>query len=238
MAYKCDKCCDTTWIYGENGYRRCECFKAEYLQKLWENYGVKPQNVKNLNDYVPYDELTKGVKSKAKDYIVRFKDIIKEPSNSFGMFGQNGAGKSHICIAIGAALLKEKYPVVYMPYVEATKELKANANSDGQEHYTKLSNRFQKAKVLIIDDLFKDKTKNGQIIGSITEVDIKHFYPILNYRYSNNLPTIFSSECTPEMLTNLDEAQAGRILEMCKRFRTVFRETKYNYRLKEFTKKE
>ncbi|CAI3652424.1 hypothetical protein CNEO4_2120001 [Clostridium neonatale] len=63
---------------------------------------------------------------------------------------------------------------------------------------------------------------------------MKHIYPIINFRYTNKLPTLISTECTPNMLMNLDEALAGRILEMCgKKFGNVFDE-ECNYRLKEF----
>ena len=51
-----------------------------------------------------------------------------------------------------------------------------------------------KAKVLIIDDLFKDKLRNGELVGELKEADIKHLYPILNYRYFNNLPTLVKAQ--------------------------------------------
>lgn len=231
--YKCSICRDTGWVQSAetNLYKRCECIEAEYVQKLWAIYGVNPNEAKKINEYVDYDEATKKAKANAIKYINNFD---KDKSVSFGVFGQNGSGKSHLCIAIGAELINRKNEVVYMPYVESMKELKLSAVI--QETYGKLSDRYQKAKVLIIDDLFKDKTKNGTLIGDISETDIKHFYPILNYRYYNNLPTIFSTECTPEMLIKLDEAQAGRILQMCGDYITIFRDVKNNYRLRKFIK--
>lgn len=146
--------------------------------------------------------------------------------------GQPGAGKTHIVLAIGKALLDKKISVVYMPYLEVIRELKALAMY--QEDYDRLVNRYKKAKVLIIDDLFKDKVKKGKILYELNESDIKHIYPILNYRYLNYMPMIISTECTPEMLLDLDEALAGRILETCgKRFSIVFKEN-CNYRLNKF----
>ena len=61
---------------------------------------------------------------------------------------------------------------------------------------------------------------------------MKHFYPILNYRYINHLPTIFSTECDIDMLLDLDEALAGRIIESCGTNITVFKGREYNYRLR------
>ena len=82
---------------------------------------------------------------------------------------------------------------------------------------------FSKANLLIIDDLFKDKVKNGKLLPSgLTEADLKHIYRILNVRYNNHSPIIVSSECTPKMLMNLDEAMARRILEPCGKNIIVF----------------
>jgi DNA replication protein DnaC len=139
-------------------------------------------------------------------------------------------------IAIGAALLNKNIPVVYMPYLEAMRELKANVNDD--EYYLKLSSRYCNAKLLIIDDLFKDKVRNGQLIrgASLNEADIKHILPIINFRYLNHLPTVYSSECTPQILINLDEASAGRILEPCNNHMVIFKGQQYNHRMKKFMK--
>lgn len=228
--YKCDKCRDTGWIQTDKGFARCECYETDYINRLWENFGVKPGDVKLLKDYKPYNVQTQKAKEKAAEYITQYKDLDK--GTGFCLMGQPGAGKTHIILSIGKALLDQKIKVIYMPYLEAIRELKANSMDD--EYYLKLSNRFKMTPVLIIDDLFKDKVKKGKLSGEITPADMNHIYPILNYRYSNKLPTLISTECTPNMLIDLDEALAGRILERCtKRFGIVFSKD-CNYRLKEF----
>lgn len=219
---------------GDNGYKRCSCYEIDHVQRLWKHFGVNPKDVKKIYEYKPYDPLTKAAKEKAVDYIKSFDQIRSSRENSFGLFGQPGAGKTHLVICIGSALLTriDHVPVVYMPYLEAMRELKANVNDD--EYYLKLSRRYCSAQVLIIDDLFKDKVRNGQTVSSLNEADIKHILPIINYRYLNFLPTIYSSECTPEILLNLDEATAGRILEPCENHMTIFKDKKYNYRMRNF----
>lgn len=235
--YKCSKCKDTSWIEKDGAYTRCSCYTEEYLSRLWENFGVKIKDIKLLREYQPYNDLTKKARDKAADYIRSFEDIKDTRENGFALLGQPGAGKTHIVLAIGKALLEKKISVVYMPYLEVIKELKALAMY--QEDYEKLLSRYTRAKVLIIDDLFKDKvkkTKDGIKVTELTEVDMKHIYPILNYRYLNYLPTIISSECTPNMLLELDEALGGRILETTgPRFSLTFKGD-CNYRLKKFMK--
>lgn len=236
-SYKCSKCKDTSWIEKDGAYIRCSCYTEEYLSRLWENFGVKIKDIKLLKEYKPYNDLTEKARDKAVDYIRSFEEIKDTRENGFALLGQPGAGKTHIVLAIGKALLEKKISVVYMPYLEVIKELKALAMY--QEDYEKLLSRYTRAKVLIIDDLFKDKvkkTKKGTEVTELTEADTKHIYPILNYRYLNYLPTIISSECTPNMLLELDEALGGRILETTgPRFSLTFKGD-CNYRLKKFMK--
>ncbi|WP_242951505.1 ATP-binding protein [Clostridium kluyveri] len=211
---------------------------------LWKSFGVDPSRVKALNDYKGYDDATKKALYMAKAYIRNFESIKNTEENSFGLFGQPGAGKSHIAIAIGAALLNRKNPVqvIYMPYLEAMRELKANVNDD--EYYLRLSDRYKKAKVLIMDDLFKDKVANGNLIKDrygkkavLTETDIKHIMPIINYRSLNNMPTLISTECTQEILMELSDALAGRIFKSCGDNMIVFEGDEHNYRMREFVRK-
>lgn len=243
-SYKCPKCKDTGWfIDSENNCIRCECYKRDYIERLWSNFGIKPDEVKKINDYIPYDEVQREARDKAVNYLKNFDYIRSTNTNSFALLGQPGSGKSHLIIAIGAALINKDKPVsvVYMPYLEAMRQLKSNAMDD--EYYLRLSDRYSRAEVLIIDDLFKDKIKNGKLLQNrygevvgLTEADMKHIYPILNYRYINNKATLISSECTPEMLTELDEALAGRILEKCGSNIVVFKGKMYDYRMRKFIK--
>lgn len=213
-------------------YKRCECAELDYVNRLWTNFGVNPKDLKMLKKYETYNDITRQARDKAIDYIKSFNSIEKNRGNGFCVMGQSGAGKTHIVTAIGKALLDKKIPVVYMPYLEAIRELKSC--SMDLEYYERLISKYKRARVLIIDDLFKDKMKQGNLIGDLKESDMKHIYPILNYRYLNYLPTLISTECTPQLLIKLDEALAGRILECCgKRFGVVFKND-CNYRLKQF----
>ncbi|MBY0754551.1 ATP-binding protein [Clostridium sardiniense] len=205
----------------------------DFVSRLWENFGIAPKDIKLLKDYKPWNEITKKARVIAVEYITDFDDIKGDRENGFCLMGQPGAGKTHIVTSIGKALLDKKIPVVYMPYLEVMRELKAC--SMDEEYYNKKIDRYKRAKVLIIDDLFKDKVRKNKLIGELNEADIKHIYPILNYRYLNYLPTLISTECTPQILLDLDEALGGRILECCgKRFGITFKDN-CNYRLKKFS---
>lgn len=230
----CKECKDTTWILTPGGaYRRCNCYSKDLMKRSWKNFGLDPDKVKKLNEYKTYDDLTKKAQKMAVDYITNYN------GESMALLGKPGSGKTHIAVAVGAALLNKNIKVVYMPYLEVMMELKANSMDD--EGYAKIVNKYLKADLLIIDDLFKDKVKNGELLKvrgyvvGLTEADLKHIYRILNFRYNNHKPNVISSECTPKMIMELDEALARRILEPCGDNIVVFGETN-NYSMRKFEK--
>ena len=232
VDYKCNKCQDTTFIKTENGFKRCECYKKDLTKRRWAHFGIDPSKVKKISQYADYSDITKRAKEVAIDYIRNYNTIKTKEENNLAFLGQPGAGKSHLAIGIGANLINSGIctNVVYMPYEEAIRELKANTMN---ESYMELTKRYTECELLIIDDLFKEKVKKGKLVAGLTESDMKHIYPIINQRYVNNKPTIYNSECTPNMLMDLDEALAGRILE--KSNIVIFKyNLENNYRMRKF----
>ncbi|MBN3369118.1 MerR family transcriptional regulator [Clostridium botulinum] len=232
VDYKCDKCQDTTFIKTKDGFTRCECYKKDLTKRRWAHFGIDPSKVKRISEYAVYSDITKRAKQVAIDYIRDYTTIKTKEGNNLAFLGQPGSGKSHLAIAIGENLINNGIctNVVYMPYEEAMRELKANTMNDS---YMKLTKRYTECELLIIDDLFKEKIKNGKLVGELTESDIKHIQPIINQRYLNCKPTIYNSELTPELLINLDQALAGRILE--KSNIVIFKYgLENNYRMRKF----
>ena len=128
-TYNCNECRDTGWIETvDKKYKKCPCVIKAQNEKLWESYGVKPSRVKKINQYIPINDLTAKAKDNAIDYVMDFESLREEENNWFALLGQPGAGKSHLVIAIGAALLNKGVGVVYMPYTEVIKEIKGNSN--------------------------------------------------------------------------------------------------------------
>ena len=232
--YNCSKCRDTGFVEVIKDNKKlqptmkiCECRKKDHNKMQWVKYGVNPEMVKRIADYETHNDKTLGkAKTLASNYVFNIDKEIKWIS----FLGQSGAGKSHLSIGIGAALLNKGYDVAYMPYAEVIQELKRNTMNE--EVYKKILNRYLKVEILVIDDLFKDKIRNGQIVAELSEADLRHVYPLLNYRYNNNLRCVISSEATPELLKGLDEALFGRIFEKSEDNIVWFKGPKYNYRIK------
>lgn len=234
-SYKCNSCKDTGWLITDIGAsKRCECAIREIAEKQWKSFGIDPSNVKKINSFNAINDKQIEAKKIAIDYVKNFKEIKTTGENSIALLGQSGAGKTHLVIAIGAALLDKGFKVAYMPYIEVMTHLKANVLDE--EAYTRILSKYQKADLLILDDLFKDKLENGKLdkTKKLNEADIKHLYAIINYRYINRLPTVISSEANPNILIELDTAIAGRILESVGDRIVIFNGQEHNYRLKKW----
>lgn len=83
---------------------------------------------------------------------------------------------------------------------------------------------------MYIDDLFKvgraaDGTSNP------TGADVSLAFEIINYRYVNHLPTIVSTEKSPQELVGIDEATGSRIIELAGgNVYSIGRDQRRNYR--------
>ena len=139
------------------------------------------------------------------------------------MLGQTGCGKTHLCSAAANQLLNMGRKVVYMLWTTDARQLKRLSM---EEVYDRMFDRFRKADVLYIDDLFK---------GKITDADVQLCYDLLNFRYNDSrLTTILSSELSLEQIQAVDGAIAGRIRERCgKNFVTVSPDPNKNWRLRQ-----
>lgn len=203
--YKCEKCKDTGWVVNGNNFTRCGCFEIKEAELIFENSGIKDKSF-TFTNFQEWNEASKKMKDAAVQYYQAFSKIMSERQNSLAFLGQVGSGKTHLTVALGLNILKtKKLPVVYFSYRDTITNIKQNMTDE--EYYRKQIDKFQNAKVLLIDDMLKGKT---------TESDKNIMFEIINYRYINRLPIIISSEYGIEDLLNFDEAIGSRIYEMCK----------------------
>ncbi len=165
----------------------------------------------------------KAMKAEAMAY-------AQSPEGWFFVGGQSGAGKTHLCTAICRELLLKGREVVYMLWRDEIVRLKGAVTE--ADLYTGLIEKYKRAEVLYIDDLFKTgKGRDGQP-PLPSAADVHTAFEILNYRYCNpDRLTILTSELTAEELLDVDEALAGRILERSKTI-AIGRDREKNWRLK------
>jgi len=165
----------------------------------------------------------KSIKEAALSY-------AKEPKGWFFLGGQSGAGKTHLCTAICREFLLAGKSVVYMLWRDEIVKIKETATEGGE--LSKMLDRYKRAEVLYIDDLFKTGRDKDNKVQKPTVADINYAFEIINYRYNNpSLLTIVSSELTEDELLDIDEAIGGRIFERAKSI-SIAKNRERNYRIR------
>jgi DNA replication protein DnaC len=202
---------------------RCSCYGVAQAKRIWDAAGINTEQAQQtFTTFKVWNKSSELAKEIAVKYYQNFATINDEKHNSIAFIGQVGSGKTHLSIALAVNFLKKSIAVVYMPYREVITKLKQNITDE--KYYQKQLNKYKNAKVLLIDDLFK---------GKITESDINIVFEIVNYRYLNQSPIIFTSEHTSKQLLDIDEGIASRLLQMCKNYMVEIEGKENNYRLKE-----
>lgn len=218
--------CDERGFYYESAMD-CKCMKSRIAIRRLKASGLE----KFVRDctFDKYDATETWqivLKQAAMDY-------ARNPIGWFFIGGQTGTGKTHLCTAICRELLLDGYGVVYMPW--RTEAVKIKSFINDSEVYETMVNPLKNADVLYIDDLFKTAANEGEG-QKPTAGDINLAFAIINYRYTNNLPTIITSESTSPELLSIDEATGGRLVERAKNnFYDIAKDRSKNYRLKGVT---
>lgn len=206
---------------------RCSCLEVERSKNIMKNSGINiEQSKQTFSNYETWNESAKLAKETAIKYYKEFESVRNQRQNSIAFIGQVGSGKTHLSIALAVNFLNKGIPVVYMPYRDKITEIKQNMLDE--EYYKKTLSKYQTAKVLLIDDLFKGSCKNDKV----NDTDINIMFEIINYRYLNYFPMIISSEYTADRLLDFDEAVGSRILQMCKKYIVQIEGKENNYRLR------
>lgn len=148
---------------------------------------------------------------------------------SFLALGQVGSGKTHITVGIANKLMQAGVPVRYAQYGTMINDL-LSAKKDAI-NYVKVADHYRKARVLLIDDLFKGAVSTWDGSRSLKSNHLELVFQIINYRYLNKLPIIISSELDPTRLLDLDEGIASRLLEMAGKNIIVVNDVNMNYRI-------
>lgn len=147
---------------------------------------------------------------RCKKYCENSNDILK---NGFGIYlwGDKGTGKTHLTSCMANELIKQYKQVLFTNFFEISKSIRATYR--GQSNEMELINKISNVDFLFIDDLGTEKvTKEGEdtwLQGKIFE--------IINKRYNNMKPTIFTSNYSLQQLVQdrgLLDKTVDRILEM------------------------
>lgn len=210
-------CVDGQW---ENRIQDCECVEIINAMKKVKNSGLE-KAVENyrFDNFFTDSQWQEKLKKAAEAFAAN-------PEGWFFVGGQSGAGKTHVCTAICASLLRRGQDVIYCQWRPESVKLKGCINES--DEYCNLIAKYKKARVLYIDDLFKGANTKGP-----TTADIGILFEILNHRYLNDMTTIISSEYLITEIIEFDEAVGSRIAEKSRDYLiSISKSREKNYRLK------
>ncbi len=224
IGYECAECKNKGAIaFLEDGFERhriCKCMKVRDTLRRIRLSGLS--ELFRTNTFQNF-ETTEPFQKHMKESALEF---VKAKSGFFVVCGQTGCGKTHICTAIVGGMIIQGLSARYFVWREESSILKSHTVD---AEYKELIEPYKQTDVLYIDDLFKTKD-----ITDISSADVKLAFELIDYRCRNHLITIISTEWTMPQLVQIDEAIAGRIMQMSKGYRfTVGKDPKKNYRLRE-----
>ena len=121
--------------------------------------------------------------------------------------GGVGTGKTHLAVAVMNELIRRKrIPSLFVTVPELLDNLRETYNKPGR-NLDEWMDAVQNAEFLVLDDLGSERT---------TEWVRERIFVIVNHRYREALPTVFTSNIGPKDLAEqLGERTASRIIAMC-----------------------
>lgn len=123
-------------------------------------------------------------------YVERF-DLMVEKNQGLLFWGDVGTGKTFASACIANALLSKKIPVMMTSFVKLLSIIQ-----NGEERDSTILDRMKRAKLVIFDDLGAERG---------TEYALEKVYGIVDARYRQKLPTIFTTNLTlAEMKAEID----------------------------------
>lgn len=144
------------------------------------------------------------------DYIRQF-DICVQFAKRFPVaegkglyiFGSAGTGKTHLAAAITNYVIEEKHrQAVFVNHITLLNRIKQSFDT-GKD----IVSWYKQAPLLVLDDIGKSK---------VTDWTREVIYDLVNYRYENELSTVFTSNYSIQGLQPMiGPATVSRINEMC-----------------------
>ncbi|MDP8951429.1 MAG: ATP-binding protein [Actinomycetota bacterium] len=131
----------------------------------------------------------------------------REEGRGLYLCGGAGAGKTHLAVAVLNELIRRKrVPSLFVTVPELLDNLREAYNKPGR-NLDEWMDAVQNADFLVLDDLGSERP---------TEWVKERLFVIVDHRYREALPTVFTSNIGPkDLAAQLGERTASRIIAMC-----------------------
>lgn len=156
--------------------------------------------------------------SRCKKYCDVADKVLKNGTGIY-LFGNKGTGKSRLTACMANKLMDNYFTVLYTNFSEISKYIRNSFGNKNESEYDFLE-RLTNIDFLFIDDFGTELvSKNDQDLWLQEKV-----FEVINKRYNNNKPIIFTSNYSLTQLINergVADKTVDRIMEMCEIMKLV-----------------
>lgn len=214
-------------------YSKCKCQEEEY--KKQQEAETRAKNLQRFREGQKCSELGKkyldarfGIATITEHNKEAYKKCINYAKNSkecfnqnigLYVYGNNSSGKSYLLACLCNELVAQGYTCLYTSVPKMLAEIQSSYNNDMAMSQARLVTMLASKAFVFIDDLGKEFLGRENNAGAAKFAE-KVLLEVLNARYNNGRPTIFSSNYSIQELAesfSLDAAIIERINEMSTR---------------------
>jgi DNA replication protein DnaC len=159
---------------------------------------------RRLSNYLVSNPGQKRALEFAENYAAKFESMYAS-GRCAAFLGKIGTGKTHLAVGIAHAVMEDGYSVIFTQVADAIGRVKDTWNRSCQESESKAIATLANVDLLILDELGAQHH---------SETDLLILYRILNKRYEQRLPTIFTANLEAgELKTYLGDQIVSRLRE-------------------------
>jgi DNA replication protein DnaC len=218
----CEICDDTTWksivVDGISRVTRCDCWRAKSARSRFDSARIPTRyHHCTIDNFEAYNEsLVRAVK-----YARQVVDEFPVVTGRFGsgrdagllLMGLPGVGKTHLAVAILKQCMNKGGNGLFYVMGDLMADLRSTYAAGSDVTESELLNRVTRADVVVFDDLGRERA---------TDWRDEMLHIIVNARYSNRRPTIFTTNYDVADIDDPDALQVrvgmrvySRLQEMC-----------------------
>ena len=164
----------------------CQCKQDQKerrrIEELERVSNLEPFRDKTLESFNP------DIPGVRRAYI-RALEYARRPQGWLVLFGNYGAGKTHLAAAIANEALRHHYRVLFAIVPDLLDHLRSTFGPSSEIEYDDRFEMIRDVPLLILDDLGTENT---------TPWAREKLFQIINYRYNDALPTVITSNRKPE----------------------------------------